>query len=221
MNSHHHQHQRGQFYQHHGGSEYGGESHFQDGPRHFPQHYQHPSGRPQWNSASGKRQRGDSPTPSDGDPAWQASFKRLKVVDDSSSTTDSLYSTITNYSSTDYSRFDGMAPHLKDELSGALGQPSLHGSCHRQVTTDYSSVQQSAGERSCEPSTGYYSMNSVLGNLHLMRLQRAGVGQPAAQHPAPAMDPQHQSSIMGHATMERGTIPHKKPVSLRTRSKLY
>lgn len=219
-------------YQHQGG--YGGESHEQTTSHHPPQHYHYSNALPVWNSSAGHGKRArDSPTFSDGDTGMQSSFKRLKVMDDCSSTTDSLYSTMTNYSSIEPSRFDAMAPQLKDEYQyGAAASYHHHSNnhfqqpkpCQRQVTAESSMhrEQQSAGQKSCEPSSaGYQTMNSMLGDLHLVRLQRAGGAQPTAQHPAPSMDhvPQQQSYEYGHPA-SRGTS-HKKQVSLRTSSKLY
>jgi hypothetical protein len=219
---HHPQHFQQPQPRHHGG--YGGESNEQSISRHSPQHYQHLSTVPSWNGNVGYGKRGrESPTFSDS--GMQCSFKRLKVMDECSSTADSLYSTTTNYSSFEPSRFDAMAPQLKEEhgvlashnLSSHLHHPEP---CQRQVTEESMHREQSAGEQSCEPSLGYQSMNSMLHNLHIIRRQRTEGAQPAAQHPAPSTGMDHvPSHSLGHP-VSRGS-PHKKQVSLRCSSKLY
>ena len=120
----------------------------------------------------GKRPRESTMLLSEGDSrGMQHSFKRLRVMDEAThsdtSATDFLYSTMMDHAHT---------PLLRDEYAVPSSQPA-----------------QSAGQQSCEPSSssssslaGYQSMNSMLGNLHLMRRQR--VVQPPAEPSATDMD---------------------------------
>eukprot|EP00429_Kryptoperidinium_foliaceum_P056686 CAMPEP_0176084812 /NCGR_PEP_ID=MMETSP0120_2-20121206/42444_1 /TAXON_ID=160619 /ORGANISM="Kryptoperidinium foliaceum, Strain CCMP 1326" /LENGTH=198 /DNA_ID=CAMNT_0017418621 /DNA_START=154 /DNA_END=750 /DNA_ORIENTATION=+ len=165
---------------------------------HLPQHGSHVEEQHQQQWHHSKRPR-DSPTFSDGDGTIQHSFKRLKVADECSSTTDSIYSTITNYSSFD-SRFDANAGQIQRENNHLIGFES-----------------QAPGQQSSEPTVASYQpMNSLLGNLHMLRKQREA--QPSAQHPA--ID--HRPPPWDHAAV-RPTNPGrgKKQVSLRVSSKLY
>lgn len=157
---------------------------------------------------NGKRQR-DSPVSSEGG-EWQSSFKRLKVIDDrSSSPTEdgSAYSITTNHSSIE-SRFDTTLqtrPVVQEEHNGVPSSKS----------SPQQFVSQVPGEQSWEPSSGYQSMNSMLGQLHSLRQRRMEGAQPAAQHPVPMRE-----TVPLAPPMHR-TAPPRKGMSLRTSSKLY
>ena len=287
---HHHQQQfLAENYPQHRDGNFGGESHEQGISRHSPQHH-HQHHHHDWENTTGSgsmslwndntatatstapavfgkraRELCSSPTPlSDNSESgmMQSSFKRLKVMDDCSSNADSLYSTITNYSSMAEppSRSDDsilMATQHTAEYyqhqylyRGAL--PSHRHSSFNHLWQQQEQQQeqhvewcreqeQSAGqESSSEPSTstGYQSMNALLGDLHLLRCQREAGDQPAAQHPAAApptsLENHHhdycsttgtlpqQHSVRRPVSSTKGGISslHKKPVSLRTSSKL-
>lgn len=173
----------------------------------FQQHYDLTCSNDGTSYNYGKRQR-DSPVSSEGG-EWQSSFKRLKVMDDGSRspTEGSVYSFTSNHSSPD-SRFDA-TPQTRPTV------PQEHTAMLSPHTSQPRFVSQVPGEQSSEPSTGYQSMNSMLGQLHSLRQRRTEGAQPAAQHPGPIRD------TMPLAPSTNRSAPPRKVVSLRTSSKLY
>jgi hypothetical protein len=149
----------------------------------------------------GKRAR-DPPSVSEGDTGMQDCFKRLKVVDEAGGTnTGPLYSALNSISSIDIAN----TPVLREEYPLPSPPPA-----------------QTPGQQSCEPSTAeYQSMNSMLGNLHLLRQHR--VAQPPAQPSSTGTD-YYYSAHQTPRPPPRNNPPtplKKKPVSLRISSKLF
>jgi hypothetical protein len=183
---------------------------------HFHQHQlqQHHSGFPATvashvpqhvlQTASYKRPR-ESPT-SETDGSWHSSFKRLKVVDES-----------------DLASFPSGYPPLQEEYA----PQNIH---ELQHPPKYPSkgLQQTTGQRSSEvpspvpPCAEYQNMNSLLGNLHLMR-RRQGAGDEVTYPPPVQNHPQLQQQLQHHqypSSLQRQRSK-KKVASLRLSSNLY
>lgn len=179
-------------------------------------------------TTSGKRQRG-SPM-QDIEPSMNSSSKRIKMIDESASDS---YSTMTNFSSAKSSPLydaSSIAP-LHEEYCSSISHGNIitgipnHMRAHipHQITAKVAAVQehQSAGQGSSEPPPGYQSMNSLLGNLHQLRRQRASnlIPQRTAQLPMQ----QVQSTRMPQSCESQNPTRrgHKKKVALRVSSNLF
>lgn len=196
-------------------------------PRQVPQHHTFSqfgaNGHANFDSMAsrdGKRHR-DSPT-SDTDGSWQSSFKRLRMMDDTSDT----FSTMTNPSSLRSSPvYENSIERDDENLHASQFTPVpayLAPPIQRQVTLDKG--EQQAGQKSMGPDSSYQSMNSLLGNLHAMRRQRASqsTGQPPSQlatHQQLSMEASMPSYYNHNSTRPRPS--GKKKTSLRVSSNLY
>jgi hypothetical protein len=107
--------------------------------------------------------------------------------------------------------------------------PQISHEAYQQDYPSYKSShqQQSAGQRSSEdPSrvptatcADYHGMNSLLGNLHLMRRQKAGETL-THQQPQPSNPPQMQQHLQNPPSPRRHAS-RKKVVQLHVDSQLY
>jgi hypothetical protein len=159
----------------------------------------------QQQTSTWKRPR--DPSTSDQDGSWNASFKRLKVVDDR----------------------DTGFPQTKSLMEAPQNAPP-------QSSHDYPSYksnhprQQAAGQGSSEAPSAvrtatcadYHGMNSLLGNLHLMRRQRTGETLTPQQQPQLSNPPQmqQQQQLQNHPSPRRHAT-RKNVVHLHVDSKLY
>ena len=163
-----------------------------------------------WGTQTGKRPRPLHPPATSNEPRdvddWHHSFKRMKVMDDTSGTSMPVATHSPLHDDSFHS--GGMTPQLQEEHYGSYQH-------HHQ--------QQSTGQKSGEPQApGYQPVNSMLGELHRMRLQRASGSQHPQQPPQEQQRIPQQPQLTTHQPLRSPDfMQHKKPVSLRTSSKLY
>jgi hypothetical protein len=145
------------------------------------------------------------PSTSDQDGSWNASFKRLKVDDDR----------------------DTSFPQPKRLMEAPQNAPP-------QSSHDYPSYksnhprQQAAGQGSSEAPSAvrtatcadYHGMNSLLGNLHLMRRQRTGETL-TPQQPQLSNNPPQMQQQLPNPPSPRRHATRKNVVQLHVESNLY
>jgi len=183
----------------------------------FPRPHQTMVSQVPHNEASTWKRPRDSPSPTslDTDSSWNQSFKRLKVVDDGE----------TVCSQPTSSSYAAVAPqnHYLPPNDRRLPPPS---NTHYQQNH----YQQTAGQRSSEdPSpaatqacSDYHNMNSLLGNLHLMRRRQRAGETVAPQQERPLITTQSIQHVKHHNSAPSSHCSsRKKVVQLRVDSKLY